>query len=146
MNGNDVILMPTTEELFAENQALKSQNIKLKNQNLELNAKLKYYEEQLKLNKKRLFGSSSEKTEECYEQTNLFNEAEAERQPINVEPTIEEVIVPEHKRKMKRSREEILENLPVETIEYTLSDEEKICKICKTPMHVMSKEVRLTDT
>ena len=134
--------MTTNEELFAEIQALKSQNIELKNQNLELNAKLKYYEEQLKLNKKRLFGSSSEKTDECYEQLNLFNEAEAERQPINVEPTIEEVIVPEHKRKKKRSREEILENLPVETIEYELSDVDKMCKICKTPMHVMSKEVR----
>jgi hypothetical protein len=121
--------MIKNEELFIENKELKSQiiefkneNIELKNQNLELNAKLKYYEEQLKLNKKRMFGSSSEKTEEGYEQINLFNEAEAERQPINIEPTIEEVIVPEHKRKKKRSRKDLIENLPVETIEYELTD------------------------
>lgn len=151
-----MILMPTIEEYFNEINQLKSQiieiknqhielrnqNIELKNQNLELNAKLKYYEEQLKLNKKRMFGSSSEKTEEGYEQINLFNEAEAERQPINIEPTIEEVIVPEHKRKKKRSRKDLIENLPVETIEYELTEAEKICKICETPMHVMSKEVR----
>ena len=127
--------MATIEEVYAENQALKSKIIELEKLN-------QWYIEQLKLSKKKIFGSSSEKTDECYEQINLFNEAEAERQPINVEPTIEEVIVPEHKRKKKRSREEILENLPVETIEYELSDVDKICKICKTPMHVMSKEVR----
>lgn len=134
--------MATTEQLFAENEALKSQLKDKEKQIIELETLNKWYAEQLKLNKKRLFGSSSEKTDECYEQINLFNEAEAERQPINVEPTIEEVVVPEHKRKKKRSREEILKNIPVETIEYTLSDEERICKICKTPMHVMSKEVR----
>ena len=137
-----MILMATTEELFSEIQALKSQLTDKEKKIKELEKLNQWYIEQLKLSKKKIFGSSSEKTDECYEQINLFNEAEAERQPINVEPTIEEVIVPEHKRKKKRSRKEILENLPVETVEYALSDEEKICKICKTPMHVMSKEVR----
>ena len=137
-----MILIPTIEEIYAENKALKSQLTDKEKKINELEKLNQWYIEQLKLSKKKIFGSSSEKTDESYEQLNLFNEAEAERQPINVEPTIEDVIVPEHKRKKKRSREEILENLPVETIEYELSDAEKICKICNTPMHVMSKEVR----
>lgn len=45
----------------------------------------------LKLSNKKAFGESSEKIAEEYGQLNLFNEAEAERQPITPEPQIEEI-------------------------------------------------------
>ena len=36
----------------------------------------------------------------------------------------------------------MLENLPVETIEYRLSDEEQVCSCCGGNLHEMSTEVR----
>lgn len=136
-----MILINTQTQLLEEIEELKSQNSTLKNDILELNAKIKWYEEQLKLNRKRMFGASSEKTFEPLEangQLNIFNEAEAEKTPINPEPTIETIT---YKRKKKKGqREEVLKNLPVETIEYTLED--TTCSKCGEPMHAMSKEIR----
>ena len=53
----------------------------------------------------------------------LFNEAETLREPIAAEPS-EETVIKSHTRK-KSKRGSSLSNLPVETIEYKLSDEEK---------------------
>ena len=108
-----MILIKTQNELLTENEELKSQISTLEKLN-------EWYQEQLKLSKKRLFGSSSEKTDETMEQINLFNEAEAEHTPINPEPTVETITY--RRKKQRGQREKTLENLPVETIEYTLED------------------------
>ena len=130
--------MKTQWDLLAENEELKSQKSQLENDVAELKKLNKWYEEQLKLSKKRMFGSSSEKTDEAYGQLNFFNEAESERILINPEPTVETIT---YKRKKKKGqREKILENLPVETIEYTLED--TTCSKCGEPLRVMSKEIR----
>lgn len=126
-----MILIKTQKELLDEIEVLKSQNAKLEKLN-------KWYEEQLKLSRKRMFGASSEKTDEAQEQLNLFNEAEAEHVPINPEPTVETITY--KRKKQKGHREKVLENLPVETIEYTLED--TACAECGEPLHVMSKEIR----
>jgi transposase len=126
--------MNTQTQLLEEIEGLKSQISMLQKLN-------KWYEEQLKLNKKRMFGASSEKTFEPLEadgQLNMFNEAEAERVPINPEPTVETITY--KRKKQKGQREEVLKNLPVETIEYTLDD--TTCSKCGEPLHVMSKEIR----
>ena len=133
-----MILIKTQDELLTENEELKLQNSTLENDNLELNAKIKWYEEQLKLNKKKMFGASSEKTDDVMEQFNFFNEAEAEHTPINPEPTVETITY--RRKKQRGQREKVLENLPVETIEYTLED--TTCPKCSEPLHVMSKEIR----
>lgn len=97
--------MPTYEELPAQNSALKKQVKYLENQNekaqseiknltlqnKELIANYNWILEQLKLSKKKIYGSSSEKIAEDYGQLNLFNEAELERQPLTVEPKLEEI-------------------------------------------------------
>ena len=57
--------MKTQWELLAENEELKSQKSQLENDVAELKKLNKWYEEQLKLSKKRMFGSSSEKTDEA---------------------------------------------------------------------------------
>ena len=73
------------------------------------------------------------------EQLALFNEAESEAKPEAPEPTIEEI---NYKRRKKQGhREEILKDLPVETIEYHLPEEEQKCD-CGGKLHIMSKEVR----
>ena len=73
------------------------------------------------------------------EQTQLFNEAEAEAKPSLPEPTLEEITY--KRRKTKGKREEQLKDLPVETIEYRLPPAEQVCS-CGGPLHEMSTEVR----
>ena len=107
--------MPTYEELPAQNSALKKQvkylgnqnekaQSEIKNltlQNKELIANYNWILEQLKLSKKKIYGSSAEKIAVDYGQLNLFNEAELERHPLAVEPKLEEIT---YKRKNPRKK------------------------------------------
>lgn len=140
--------MPTYEELLAQISVLKKQNKylsekneKLKQQNVELNANYNWILEQLKLSKKKIYGSSAEKIAEDYGQLNLFNEAEMERQPLAVEPKIEEITY-KRKKSKKKTQTEIYGVLPVEEIVYDIPDEEKICEKCGSEMSFMKYEIR----
>ena len=121
--------MLTYEQILAENKALSQEIEKLQKLN-------KWYEEQLKLNRKKMFGSSSERSD--MDQLNFFNEPESEEQPISLEPTIEEITY--KRKKQKGSREKLLADLPIETIEYTVEDTN--CPKCNNELHVMTKEIR----
>jgi len=122
--------MLTNEQLLAENKVLAQKVEQLEKLN-------KWYEEQLKLNRKKMFAASSERSD--MEQINLFNEVEAEAQAISPEPTIEEIT--SYKRKKKKGgREKLLAELPVETIEYTVDD--TTCPKCDNELHIMKKEIR----
>ncbi len=122
---------------FSRNE-LENQYIKLETQMEQLSVKLAWYEEQYRLSKQKLFGSSSEKTNDV--QISLFNETEAESAPINIEPTIETITY--NRKKKKGSKEKVLSKLPVETVEYRLSSEEQVCPQCEGQLHEMSKEIR----
>src|ERR1035437_198243 len=126
--------MVTIEKLKEENEILQNEKVLLQNEKVELEIQLNWYQEQYRLSRLKLFGSSSEKT--FPEQINLFNEAEAESQPNIPEPTIEEITYT--RRKKQGHREEMFKDLPVETIEYRLSEEERICSICNGILHEMS--------
>lgn len=110
----------------------------LEQANQELAAKVKWYEEQFRLGQQKRFGSSSEKTDA--EQLNLFNEAEQESDSKAPELTIEEITYKRKKQKGKNDKK--LEDLPVEIIEYRLSEAEQVCPECDSHLHEMSKEVR----
>jgi transposase len=126
---------PTTSTSIEE---LQEQNAKLEKQNAELKTKLAWFEEQLRLSQQKRFSSSSERTNE--DQLELFNEVEAEVDPSVQEPTVETI---QYIRKKKRGqREAMIENLPVETVEYRLSEEEQVCSCCGGPTHEMSTETR----
>ena len=120
----------TTEEL-QNKLALQEQKI------AELTAKVAWFEEQYRLSNKRQFGPSSEQTNP--DQLNIFNEAEVEAKPTT-EPTVEEITY--RRRKKQGQREEQLEDLPVEVVEYRLSPEEQVCSCCGEALHEMSTEVR----
>jgi transposase len=122
--------LQTIEKLQAENELLRDEKASLE-------LKLKWFEEQHRLHLSKLYGSSSEKTSS--DQLSLFNEAESEAKPEIPEPTIEEITY--KRRKKQGHREEMLKDLPVETIEYHLSEEEQTCD-CGCKLHIMSKEVR----
>ena len=130
---------PANSETESTLDNLKSLCVKLQFQNEELTAKLNWYEEQFRLSKQKRFGTSSEKTD--IDQLNfLFDEAEKEADSKIPEPTVEEITY--KRKKQVGQREKMLEDLPVETIEYHLSEEEMICPKCFSTLHIMSKEIR----
>jgi len=134
---------PTIEELQKRLELLEKQNAeleaKLKRQN-ELEAKLRWLEEQLRIHQLKRFGTSSEKTNPDQLELALFNETETEANPHLPEPTVETITY--RRRKKRGHREMMLENLPVKTIEYRLSDEEQVCSCCGGNLHEMSTEIR----
>ena len=133
--------MPTIAQIKTENFDLKVLLKQRDEQIKQLEALNNWYAQQLLLNRKKLFGTSSENSKyDGTEQLNLFNEAEAERLAINPEPTMESITY--QRKKKKGSREALLAELPVETVEYTLPEPEQTCLICGSDLHVMSKETR----
>ena len=94
----------------------------------ELKALVNYYEEQFKLSQRRRFGQSSEQTPEQLSFENLFNEPEDQADPSLQEPTFEEINYKRKKRVGKR--EDDLEGLPIERIDYELTESERKCDKC----------------
>jgi len=121
----------------------------LKAENAELTRKLDWLMEQLHLSRQKRFGSSSEKTDEDgFEQLSLlFNEVEVCAQQEKAEPGKEEpVAVAAHVRKRKSGsvRDILAKNIPVETIEHGLSEEERSCPRCGEVMEEIGTQVRET--
>ncbi len=107
----------------------------------ELEALVKYYEAQFRLNKHRQFGASSEKSEYDFSQLSIFNESEATADANVPEPELAEV--KKHYRKRNRLVNDSLpEELPVETVEHDLSAGDKECPQCGEMMHRIGKEIR----
>lgn len=130
---------PTIEQV----ESLQIENTTLKQQNNDLQSKVEWLEEKLRVATHKRFGASSERTDLDSEQIRLFNEVETEAEPALEEPTVETVTYErERKKKQKGQRDEQLKNLPVERIEYRLSEEEQVCSSCGGPTHEMSTEVR----
>ena len=105
----------------------------------ELEALVKYYEEQFRLNSHRQFGASSEKSE--YDQLNMFNEAEVTAD-VNV-PEPELVEVEKHYRKRTRlTTDRLPDDLPVEIVEHDLPVDEQVCPECGGALHIMGRDTR----
>lgn len=94
-----------------------------------------WYKEQVKMQQKKLFGQSSEKVSS--DQISLFDEVEVESTPISDET---QVVIQEHKRSKKKHHS--TEHLKKTSIEYTLSEQERICPKCDHELHDMSKNIR----
>lgn len=133
-------LMEELNRANLEKEKLDNEIARLKHENNELNQKIEFILEQLRLGKSKTFGRSSD-TSVC-EQLSfpIFNEAEMEYDSNTSEE--KETIVYTRNKKKKGHREEMFENLPVETIEYVLPEEEQFCDKCNCKLHVMSKETR----
>ena len=99
--------------------------------------------EAIRLSRKKLFGSSSEKMSgNGYEQMSLlFNEAEAY---LSVPEKNETTSVAAHTRQKRSSKlEEVLpEDVPVEIVEHRISTEDLECPFCGSEMIEIGKEVR----
>lgn len=127
-----------TNSTVEQVDSLQQKYVMLEQQNIELKLKLAWYEEKFRLQQKRLFAASSERTDSG--QLRLFDEVEVEAAPDAEEPTVE-TITYERKKKQPGQRKEMLQNFPVERIEYRLSEEEQICPSCGGSTHEMDVHV-----
>ena len=91
---------------------------------------------------KKLFGKSSEKRMDIPGQLCLFNEAELEQDPkaFEEEESESRIEKPVKSRKSKTTMREKFSGLPVEKIEVDLSDDEKYCPDCGTPLERIGVE------
>jgi len=90
-----------------------------------LTEQLNWYSQQIKLQQKKLFGSSSEKTV-LPDQISLFDEIELESTPIKQEPELEEIT---YRRKRKsRQRGIDISSLPVKKVIHDIDN--KSCPEC----------------
>lgn len=113
-----------------------------------LQKKLDWYEEQLRTNRRKRFGASSEKTDE--NQLSLFNEAESESEETLPEPELSDVqprigatkAAKQKRKKQKGRKEKLTDPLPKQVIEYTLSGGDLVCPKCGHELHSMKKEIR----
>jgi len=136
----NIELKHQVSELIKENTNLKNQISVLVNENIELKARLKEALDQIKLLSSKLWGTSSEKGN--YE-ADIANEAEFLN---DSNESIEEIEMEEIyylRKKRNKSRNEKLEDFPVEVIEYYLDDDKLNCPNCEMGiLHVMKKEIR----
>ena len=121
----------SVDELAAENDNLRVEIDVFRAENERL-------EQQIAMLKKAVFGQKSEKrvlhSTENPDQLSMFNEAETEARREEAE----EVTVPAHKRRKKRSRAEIFKELPVEEVVHEVKD--KTCDKCGSEMKTVGKE------
>lgn len=111
----------------------------LKEQVAGLQQRIDFLMVQMRLARRRQFGASSEKSE--YDQLSLFNEAESSADERAPEPQISEVRA-HARKKATQGRERLSEDLPVEIVEHTLSEEERICPACGELLHVIGRNMR----
>lgn len=133
----NMIETTNVEALIKQCESLTKQTEALTQQNAELTERLRWFEEQVLLAKRKEYGSSSERTAES--QLGLFNEAESE---MTSKPST--VRIPEHQRKKKQKglKEIQFQGIPEEIIEHHLAESELVCPCCGGAMHDMGTEVR----
>lgn len=89
---------------------------------------------------KKLFGTSSEKRKDIDGQLNLFDEAEQEADPTWEQELPDDITVPEHKRKARRTHADLFKNVPSCDEIISLPEEERNCPTCGTQMECIGKE------
>lgn len=108
-------------------------------------AQIEWYKEQYRLSLIKRYGTSSEKSiagQMTLSDLPLFNEAEALRDPINIEPNLSETPDPDHKNtSSKKHSKKSTKHLPHITVNYTLSEEECLCPKCHNALHEMKKDI-----
>lgn len=102
-----------------------------------LTEQLNWYSQQVKLQQKKLFGSSSEKTD-LLEQISLFDEIEVESTPIKSEPQLEEVTYKCKKKNRKRGLD--ISSLPTTVQIHDLDD--KSCPQCGRTLRKIGENKR----
>ena len=112
----------------------------LKANNAHLERQVEYLLSQMRLARHKQFGASSEKSEYDVRQLSLFNEAEFFTAPT---PDTELIEIEKHYRKRTRlTTDKLPDDLPVEVVEYEVSEAERICPDCGEPLHKIGQDCR----
>ena len=133
------------DEIRTENAALKAEISALKAELAEVKGKLNWFMEQVFSDRRKMFGSSSEKTVYLNGdvQLGLFGSGAPE---ITVFDNTTEGAAPEPpvKNRPKKRGEmgsRLPDDIPVETVEHVLREDERVCPDCGGPMHSIGSEV-----
>ena len=132
-------------EIAAYIKSLQAENSKLQNEVSNLKTKVEKQElqisnltEMLVNSRKKIFGKSSEKSKYFNDaQMSLFNEAEACAEPSAPEPE-KETFIAAHKRRKKRTKAELSENL--NHIKQVCDLDKKECEICGGELTCIGEE------
>ena len=139
-------------ELAEQKQKLDAKSAELVEQNQQLEAKSAelaqallqnhWLMEQLKLNKRKLFGSSSEQMDQMVMEqfAHLFNEAEA-WDADSVEPAKKGEKKMPRKRRSGSIADVIPEGTPVEVVEHSLPENERVCDVCGSELVEIGVEI-----
>ena len=129
------------ELLQSKNNSLQAENNNLKQRNDSLELLVHNMNEMLTKGRKMMFGRSSEQLRyvEGYEQLSFFNEAETESDASAPEPK-EDILIPAHTRKAKRTKEELTEILPHKEVIVEFEGEDRKCDICGAELVCIGKE------
>ena len=122
------------DSLIIENAALKAELA-------EVNQKLSWLMEQVSGQRRKLYGSASEKGAYSGIQTVLFDKEPSESIVFDISPRADQSPVKERPCKRGEMSTRLPADLPVESVECTLPDDEQDCLVCGTHMHVIGKEV-----
>ena len=135
---NSVSAVENLEGLQEEINILKIKISEKDDKISELELLIKWYQEKLRLEAQKKYGSSSEQS--TGEQLSFFNEAEATADRKAAEQDIEQITYERKKRAGKCGEE--LSLLPTETVIHELPESEQACPECGDKLHVMGREVR----
>lgn len=98
-------------------------------------------EEQVEHLTNKLFGKSSEKIQTQSEgQVALFDEVEQEATATDGSDDTEEITVISHMRKVRRTKQDMLKDLPSRDVVIPLTEEQLVCGDCGAEMVVIGKE------
>jgi len=112
-------------------------------ENDRLSQTIDYLKHDIKVLRKKIFGSSSEKMKDPMVQDNFFNDFELCSQDIEVEEldALENEAPPNPSPRKKSGRKPLPKTLPRKVIEHDLSDEEKSCSCCGNDMDCIGNKV-----
>ncbi len=120
-----------------ENQSLAQENAALRKENAILKEQLALLQEQFDWLKKQVFGRKTEQTSVIMDggtQLSLF--PDEKEQAVSVPEKM--IVVPEHKRKAKRTHDEWMSNLPIK--EERHEEEHPVCEKCGAEMEEIGEE------
>ena len=119
---------------------LQTNTEQLMKENAELKEMLKSKQETIDYLTRKLFGTSSEKSDQNPDQIGLFNEVEAEAEAITeeTEDVTEEVEV--KVRAKRKTNEDRFKGLPTEKVYLDLPEDQRICEVCGTKMEKIGEE------
>lgn len=142
-SGKDDLRVSELKDLITQlNITINSQNETIKN----LNITIATLNEQIDYLKKKLFGSSSEKRSRGSDfdgQLSLFDDIDIPAEEI--EPEYIEITYTRERKQKPTLEDRFGELTTKEIVVDTLSDEDKICPECQTPMVPIGKEIIRTE-